>query len=190
MERKAPHYDKPAHAWRIDLGHGRFTLVDKADVTRVAGYRWGFYPAGSRRTGYAVHVYRVGFGRKAPLKKLRMHTLIVGPMLPLGVTVDHRNQNGLDNRRKNLRLANRTEQTANQPVRSDNASGFKGVYWSRAGWSVELHVNGVAVLRKQGIFKMPEEAARAYDVAARKHFGAFACVNFPRRGERGARERG
>lgn len=30
-------------------------------------------------------------------------------------------------------------------------------------------------------------AARAYDAAARKHFGEFACVNFSRKGERGAR---
>ena len=190
MKRRKPDYDKGKHAWRIDLGHDRFALVDAADLGLVMPYRWGFSPSGSRRTGYAVHVYRAGFGRNASLKKLRMHTLIAGPMLPFGVTVDHKDQNGLNNRRENLRLAQRREQAANQPLRSDNACGFKGVYWDKASsrWGVELHIGGVAVLQRRGTFPSPEAAARVYDEAARKHFGEFACVNFPCKGERGARK--
>lgn len=37
-----------------------------------------------------------------------------------------------------------------------------------------------------GNYHTPEDAARAYDAKAREIYGEFACVNFPREGERQA----
>jgi hypothetical protein len=99
---------------------------------------------------------------------------------------DHRDGNGLNNRRVNLRPATMAENAMNSASRG--ASGFKGVYGRR---NARTFFSTIAVAENPylylGSFKTKEEAARAYDDAARKHHGEFACVNFPRDGERAAR---
>lgn len=66
-------------------------------------------------------------------------------------------------------------------------AGFKGVSsgcLSRATWRARITAHGKTM--NLGFFVSREDAARAYDDAARELFGAFACVNFPHDGERGA----
>lgn len=113
-----------------------------------------------------------------------MHRLILG--LAPGQVGDHRNGNGLDNRRENLRMATYSQNNQNARPSSKKASPFKGVsircnrfggrYKARP-WAAEIHVDG----RKIGLGSFPDEvsAAKAYDVAAREHFGEFAKLNFP-----------
>ena len=105
-----------------------------------------------------------------------MHRLILG--CGPGEEVDHRNGNGLDNRRGNLRPATHALNQAN--VRRVRAkSGFKGVSrWVRPSprpWRAHITVKGR--MKFLGAFATPEEAARAYDAAARELFGEFACTN-------------
>jgi hypothetical protein len=106
-----------------------------------------------------------------------------GP-IAVGVTVDHINHGefgGLDNRRANLRLANRQEQQGNRRKGLAAASKFKGVYWHRrAGkWAAQIHKNDYPSYL--GLFVSEEEAARAYDSAAKIHFGEYAHLNFDER---------
>jgi len=64
--------------------------------------------------------------------------------------------------------------------RSDSRSGFKGVSYmpnQRRKWQVKITRNGNRVF--VGNFDTPEEAARAYDKAARELFGEHAWLNFP-----------
>jgi hypothetical protein len=112
-----------------------------------------------------------------------MHRLITGA--PAGVEVDHRNGNGLDNRRSNLRLATTSQNQGNQRLSRANTSGFKGVHWDkhRAKWKASIA--GDNNDKHLGHFTDPSEAAHAYDSAARLRFGRFASVNFPQLGERG-----
>ena len=51
------------------------------------------------------------------------------------------------------------------------------------------YINKDGVRESLGHYDTPEDAARAYDEAARFYFGKFACVNFPHPGEQGCRER-
>jgi len=101
-----------------------------------------------------------------------MHTLITGWSF-----VDHRNGDGLDNRRQNLRPANDSKNQMNARMRSDNPSGFKGVCADRHRWMARIQLDGRRTYL--GYFATPQEAARAYDAAAVELFGEYARPNFP-----------
>jgi len=60
--------------------------------------------------------------------------------VPRGYTVDHKNRNGFDNRVCNLRKATATQQLYNTGPRSDNISGYRGVFWHKGAkkWMVQL----------------------------------------------------
>lgn len=153
---------------RIPLTRGLVAIVDEADLTLVEGRRWCAHL--KRRTIYAVC-------REAG-RKIRMHRVILG--VPPGIEVDHINGDGLDNRRCNLRMANRLENTRNRRLDADNTTGFKGIRLKpdtpRARpWEARIPINGRRV--SLGHFATAEEAARAYDNAALRFFGEFARTN-------------
>jgi len=86
--------------------------------------------------------------------------------------LDHINLDPLDNSINNLRIANRSENTANQRSKTNNLLGIKGVYKHR-----NRYVAQITVQRKKkylGCFKTPKEAHAAYVCAAKEAFGAFA----------------
>lgn len=73
--------------------------------------------------------------------------------------IDHINRNKTDNRLVNLRSVTRDENLRNTKVRSDNASGVKGVYYGRASWYAQITVKGKA--KHLGSFASKEEASAA-----------------------------
>ena len=88
--------------------------------------------------------------------------------------IDHINRDRLDNRWANLRLATHSQNQANRPPPISNTSGFKGVTWhkNRRKWQASIRVKGED--KYLGLFDCPEEAGKAYSVAAYEHFGRFA----------------
>ena len=101
-------------------------------------------------------------------------------LLPTEVT-DHRMGNTLDNRRSELRVATRQQSAQNRGVCVNNKCGYKGVHFvlnsGKPKYQAQIGIDGK--LKTIGCFDTPEEAARAYDREARKHFGEFARPNFP-----------
>jgi hypothetical protein len=155
----------------IPLTQGQVAVVDFADYPKVAGFHW--YAARYKNTFYAQA--HVGSKRRT----LRMHCLLLG--LP---GADHKDGDGLNNRRRNLRPAKGNQNNANvHAVRA--ASGFKGVHWHkhRGKWVAKIRVN--RRLHHLGYFVDSSEGALAYDAAAREAFGSYACLNFPKVGEQG-----
>ncbi len=110
---------------------------------------------------------------------IKLHRRILGLTDPKRV-VDHINGNSFDNRRSNLRVCSSGENIRNQrPHRRKLHSQFKGVTWDTKNkpnpWVVRIQVG-----RKRktlGNFASAEEAARAYDKAAREMHGRFALTN-------------
>lgn len=107
-----------------------------------------------------------------------------------GLVVDHINGDRFDNRRSNLRVCTLSENNRNRRsaklTKAEKTSRFKGVYRLGFRWKAAINFDGVHC--DLGTFEQEEEAARTYDMFARKLHGEFACVNFPVGDERGALE--
>lgn len=144
--------------------------VDMADYDLVRDYRWTLRP--SRGTFYAQTNIPLADGTYTTLQ---MHRLLA----PTTTQIYHRDRNGLNNTRANLREATGRVNALNRRLFSSNKSGYRGVYWlkSKSRWIAQLKVNGKTAHRSS--HHTPEDAAKAYDRAARVHNGVHAQLNFP-----------
>lgn len=154
---------------RIPLPDGSEALIDDCDEALVSGFPWR--PLKISEDLIYAHAW---IGKQ----DYYMHRLISGA----GATerVDHEDRNGLNNQRRNLRIATRSQNGANRLAdrRRQKSSQYKGVFWdkSRSRWGASIHVNGKT--RALGRYANEAEAAMVYDKAAREAWGRFALTNF------------
>ena len=148
---------------------GRVALIDDEDYELVSRYRWNLRHKPRSTNFYA----QANISRAVGRGTIKMHCLIMGQP-----GIDHRNGNGLDNRRSNLRAATPGQNNANSRPRSNCTSPYKGVYWNadRGKWQAQISVGGRST--NLGRFASEEEAARAYDAAAIAAWGEYARPNF------------
>ena len=86
--------------------------------------------------------------------------------------VDHRDQDKSNNRFDNLRAATHAQNQAN---RAGWSEGMKGVYPTGKKFRAMISLEGKPT--HIGTYDTEEQAARAYDAAARVNFGEFAHTN-------------
>lgn len=96
--------------------------------------------------------------------------------------VDHINGNRFDNRRTNIRLCTHAQNQLNAKLSSRSTTGFKGVSWSKERGEFEAYISFARKRRRLGRFPTAEEAARAYDEAAKRLHGEFVRTNADLRG--------
>lgn len=104
-----------------------------------------------------------------------VHRLVIDA--PKGILVDHKNSVRFDNREDNLRLCSSTNNARHRKPRKKKIIKYKGVYLDGSRWRASIYVEGKHV--NLGSYHVAENAALAYDNAARKYFGEFAWVNYP-----------
>jgi hypothetical protein len=155
--------------FELALPDGSYAQFDGADFDLVASRKW------HRRRGKNGVCYVASY--EPGNKSIFLHRFLMNP--EPGMVVDHRNSDGLDNRRSNLRICTPAENARNNRGRKNSHSIYKGVTRNRRGgkWCAFIKDNGKRTY--QGSFDTEVEAAKAYDAAALRLYGEFARLNFP-----------
>ena len=147
----------------IPLTRGLNAIVDATDYDWLMQWNWCSFFSGS-----VWYCQRRENGRV-----IYMHQQITGFR-----QTDHRNGNGLDNRRCNLRKCSFANNAANVRKQANTSSRYKGVSWMKKRCKWTAYINFEHRRIQLGSFTDEVEAAMAYDVAASHYFGEFACLNF------------
>jgi hypothetical protein len=150
----------------IPLAGGHFALVDDEDYERVSALKWHLSPTG----------YGAARTPRPERKLVQLHRFILNP--PDDMQVDHINGNGLDCRRENMRLATHQQNQQNRPGEKRRLSKYKGVWLDdryRKPWRAQIKADRTRY--DLGRFASEDDAARAYNDAAKKLHGEFAWLN-------------
>jgi len=145
----------------ISLPKGKCAIVDDEDFERLNKWKWH-----THNKNYVVR--NTIFGRKF------IHHEVMQKMS--GYVVDHINGNPLDNRKENLRYCTHSENMKNSKMHDNNTSGYKGVTVVNKKYRSVIWNNNKRI--HLGMYDTAEQAALAYDDAARELHGKYARTNF------------
>ncbi len=149
----------------IPLSQGYVALVDDEDFEQVNQFKW----RASKRSNTLYAQTDVQFN--GWVIKIYMHKLV----MPCHSQLDHKNGNGLDNRKSNLRPATNSQNSFNRKKSPNTSSKFKGVWLAYGKWSSKIRCNGKGYWL--GTWENEVDAAKAYNEAAKRLFGEFARLN-------------
>lgn len=119
-----------------------------------------------------------GDGSYPEICRSRLVWFAVNGPIPEGMQINHKNHDRADDNINNLELVTPSENNRYTRRHKDSRSGYKGVTYNKEHnkYSARICVNYKS--KFLGYYSCPIEAARAYDKAAREHFGRFAILNF------------
>ncbi len=146
----------------LRLNKGEATLIDPSDAEWLSKFTW--------------HITDKGYARyTAPNGGVFMHKLILNT--PKGMVSDHINGDRLDNRRCNLRIVTKHQNSQNRAANKPISSKYKGVGWKidNNKWQARIRIN----LKQYhiGLYDSEDEAAEAYNAAALRHHGDHSRLN-------------
>ena len=145
----------------LPLTQGKVSVIDFADLEKVGRVKWC-----AHRDGHVFYAVRKCGGRMKSLHR---------EILKVSGRVDHKDGDGLNNTSANLRTCTAKQNRMNQHSVIGRSS-FKGVHLHRGKWTARIQIDGKR--KHLGYFPSEQEAAVAYDIAAKHRFGEFAKLNF------------
>ncbi len=151
---------------QIALNKGAFTIVDAADYDRLMKYRWRV-----SEKGYAMRTQT----DKGKASGVTMHRMLLDP--PKGFMPDHINGDRLDNRRCNLRVVNALQNAQNRTKNRRSISKYKGVSWKVENNKWQARIRIEYSQHHLGLYDTEEDAAFAYNNAAKLHHGEYSRLN-------------
>lgn len=159
----------------INISNGQIVMVDDEDFDYLNQWNWS-----CKKSPYTFYAFRqqVIDGRAVEIK---MHRQLLKVVFQKEVLIDHKDRNGLNNQKDNLRKCNRSQNNINSVKRSNSTSIYKGVSFEASGRALKKWVAQVYFNKKQywlGRFDTETEAAQAYDKKVFELHGEFAVLNF------------
>jgi len=155
----------------IPVSRNLLALLDDEDYELISKWKWSALPG--KNTFYARRLVAVrGTGKR---KNILMHRLVTN--VGDDKEVDHRDGNGLNNQKSNLRICNPSQNSQNCQRYKNNTSGVKGVSFrkDRGVWVAEITCSGKKYYL--GYFQNINDALLAYNNAAKQLHGEFAKPN-------------
>jgi hypothetical protein len=151
----------------IPLTKGQFHVVDASEYEHVSKIIWS---ANWSDTVKSFYGYNTRFGK--------LHRYLLGLAKGDPRTGDHVDPSRTwDNRLRNLRIANHSEQGYNQRRKKSNTSGYKGVSWNKTCKKYQASITTMGRTRRLGFDDDPRICAEMYRVAALEEHGEFARVS-------------
>lgn len=154
----------------IPLTKGKVAIVDDSDFEQLSRFNWSAKDAKNNNKFYAHRSVWLGTHQTTIL----MHVQITGHLM-----TDHRNGDGLDNRRENLRPCSNAQNQHNRSLNKNSTTGFKGVTFDKESGNFRARINVDGKRKNLGRFRAAIDAAHTYDKAAKLLYGEFARLNFP-----------
>lgn len=154
---------------KIKLSQGKYALVDDKDFLELNVFKW--YTLKRGKNFYAARNSRVA---EVKGRLILMHRFIM--QTPNDMQTDHRDGNGLNNQRKNLRVCTVSQNQMNRGIQSNSTSGLKGVSYTKQNkkWKAQILINKKHIYL--GYFDTKELAYQAYVTACKKYHKEFAKV--------------
>lgn len=156
---------------KIPLTQNQFAIVDDEDYEHLMQNKWHAI------LGTAGYYARRAIKRNGKHYNLLMSRAILG-IINSSLIVDHKNRNTLDNRKENLRVCTNAENICNRKASRSSTSKYLGVSFltKRKKWEAQIGKNGKKY--HLGQFNTEQDAAKAYDTAAKIYHGEYANLNF------------
>lgn len=156
---------------QIKVSKNDYATIDAEDAVLVRSYTWWLLTKAGLK--YAYTQKRIN-GKQVTIL---LHRLVMSA--DPSVRIDHRDRDGLNCQKSNLRVATQSQNMANASKHWDGSSDYIGVCWdkSKNRWLAHLGVRGRFL--NLGRFRTAIEAAKVRDAAALVYFGEFANLNFP-----------
>ena len=144
----------------------RNALVDDEDFDSLNKFKW-----------YLVKPHNIYYAVALISGKMRKMHRVILKVSDSSVSVDHKDRNGLNNQKSNIRLATNTQNMANRKSMELSTSQYLGVYYAfrNRKWKAQIRDKGKLLFL--GYFIHEINAAKAYNEAALKIHGVFANIN-------------